>query len=108
MAQDIVGSKMPDSAAQQLKAPADNKKTGYGANGYRGASSDTDLSNPTQSAIAQAMLQCDLDAAKHPDLQKRTLAPGNVPVNSGTKGASAGPKIPGALIDNATDPVRKP
>ena len=34
MAQDIVGSKMSDFPAQQLKAPADNTKTGYGQNGY--------------------------------------------------------------------------
>ncbi len=40
MAEEIVGSKMP----------ANN---GYGQNGYSGASSDTDLSNPTQSAAAK-------------------------------------------------------
>lgn len=51
MAQDVV-SKMHDFVTDTLKVPADNTKTGYGQNGYQGSSSDTDLSNPTRSAMS--------------------------------------------------------
>jgi len=49
MAQEIVGSRMRDFS---IPEPADNTKTGYGQNGYEGASSDTDLKNPTRSAMS--------------------------------------------------------
>ncbi len=52
MAQFITGSKMPQFASDAAKTPADNSKTGYGQGGYMGASSDTDLKNPTRSALA--------------------------------------------------------
>jgi hypothetical protein len=52
MAEVIVGSKLPQFASDALKKPSDNTKTGYGQNGYMGASSDTDLSNPTRSALS--------------------------------------------------------
>src|SRR5665811_1347131 len=52
MAEEIVGSKLPQFASGAFKKPADNTKTGYGQNGYMGASSDTDLSNPTRSALS--------------------------------------------------------
>lgn len=52
MAEEIVGSKMPKFASDAFKKPSDNTKTGYGQNGYMGASSDTDLSNPTRSALS--------------------------------------------------------
>jgi hypothetical protein len=52
MAEEIVGSKLPQFASDTLKKPSDNTKTGYGQNGYTGASSDTDLSNPTRSALS--------------------------------------------------------
>jgi hypothetical protein len=52
MAQDVVGSKDPTFASDAGKKPADNTKTGYGQNGYMGPSSDTDLKNPTRSALA--------------------------------------------------------
>lgn len=50
MAEEIVGSKLP----------ANN---GYGQNGYSGASSDTDLSNPTRSAAAAELFPVDLKGA---------------------------------------------
>jgi hypothetical protein len=52
MAEDIVGSNMSDFPSDALKEGADHTKTGYGQNGYAGASSDTDLSNPTRSAMS--------------------------------------------------------
>lgn len=52
MAEEIVGSKLPQFASDAFEAPEDNKKTGYGQNGYMGASSDTELDNPTRSALA--------------------------------------------------------
>lgn len=53
MAEEVVGSKLPQFASDISKKPADNTKTGYGQNGYMGASSDTDpLKNPTRSAMA--------------------------------------------------------
>ena len=52
MAEVIVGSKLPQFASDAFKKPSDNTKTGYGQNGYMGASSDTDLSNPTRSALS--------------------------------------------------------
>jgi hypothetical protein len=77
MAEDIIGSKMPSSVAAQLKAPADNTKTGYGSNGYKGASSDTDpKGNPTRSAMAADFPVNLTGADSNPG---RVLAPGNVP-----------------------------
>lgn len=112
MAQLIVGSKMSDSVSAQLKPPADNKKTLYGQNAYKGASSDTDLKNPTQSALAAAM-PCDLAAAHDDDWQKRTVD--NTPFPSahgmakrGLDDGSPGGKIGGALTDNAGTVARKP
>ena len=55
MATDIVGSKEPTLASDAFKVPADHTKTGYGQNGYVGASSDTDLSNPTRSAMSVSL-----------------------------------------------------
>jgi len=53
MAEEIVGSKLPQFASDAFKKPSDNTKTGYGQNGYMGASSDTDpVKNPTRSALA--------------------------------------------------------
>lgn len=40
--------------------------------------------------------------------QTRTLAPGNVPTNPGTSGASPGPKVPAKLGMAEGQPVRKP
>jgi len=51
MAQDIVGSKLHDFVTN-TKVPTDNTKTGYGQNGFSGPSSDTDLGNPTRSAMS--------------------------------------------------------
>jgi len=75
--QNILGSKMSDSVATQLKAPTDNTKTLYGQNGYKGAASDTDLDNPTQSAMA-ADFPCDLAVAHDNDWQKRDVGKSNV------------------------------
>jgi hypothetical protein len=59
----VVGSKMPQFASDASKLPADNTKTGYGQNGYMGASSDTDLSNPTRSAMAVDLFPFDVKGA---------------------------------------------
>jgi len=69
---------MADSVATQLKPPADNTKTGYGANGYKGAASDTDpKGNPTRSALAVELFpNPGVGADANPG---RVLAPGNVP-----------------------------
>jgi hypothetical protein len=79
MAVDIIGSKMP-SFASDVKAPTDHRKTGYGENGYMGASSDTDLANPTRSALS-------VELFPNPQVvivdQTRKLAPGNVPNSYG-------------------------
>jgi hypothetical protein len=89
MAQDIVGSKMKDFPVIQ-PANRDNTKTGYGENGYSGASSDTDLKNPTRSRLAVAL-------DPNPKVvfvdQTRKLPPGNVPTAFGMKGAAKGPTI---------------
>lgn len=45
-------------------------------------------------------------AALDPELRK--VAAGNVPTHPGTKGASAGPKVPSSLAINEGQPVRKP
>jgi hypothetical protein len=63
MVEEIVGSQIPEFASDAFKKPSDNTKTGYGQNGYQGASSDTDLSNPTQSAMAVALPPVDLKGA---------------------------------------------
>ena len=63
MAEEIVGSKLPQFASDALKKPSDNTKTGYGQNGYMGASSDTDLSNPTRSALSVELFPVDLKGA---------------------------------------------
>jgi len=100
MTLDIIGSRMPDSVADQMKPPADNTKTNYGANGYKGASSDTDLSNPTRSAMAVA-LDPNPKVTSAADLT-RTLPPGNVPTAHGmtsrtADGGSPGGQIPATL-----------
>jgi hypothetical protein len=125
MAVNITGSKMPTfpnqqpkfyrgSVTQVRKGTPTPANTGYGENGYTGPSSlpvkasdglsDLDTSAPGGDAVKDALV-----AGKGADVshQTRTVG-GNVPTNPGTSGASAGPKIPGALIDNAADPVRKP
>jgi hypothetical protein len=85
MAVDIIGSKMP-SFASDVKAPSDNRKTGYGQNGYMGASSDTDLGNPTRSALS-------VDLFPNPQVvvvdQTRILPSGNVPDAVGMASARA-------------------
>jgi hypothetical protein len=110
MAQNIVGSKMPDSVAEQMTPPADHKKTGYGANGYRGASSDTDLSNPTRSAMAVA-LDPNLGVVQGAPLT-RDLPPGNVPdaygmgQNRARQSGGVG-KLPGAVLPPNGRPVKR-
>ena len=89
MVTQIVGSRMADFPPIQ-PANRDNKKTGYGQNGYDGASSDTDLSNPTRSALAVS-----LDPnpkVKFAD-QTRTISTKNVPTTFGMKGAAKGPTL---------------
>jgi hypothetical protein len=82
MSADIVGSKMKDFPVIQ-KASRDNTKTGYGQNGYSGASSDTDpVNNPTQSALAVDIYRgTDADTAKDEGkkFQKRDIADQNGP-----------------------------
>jgi hypothetical protein len=73
MAADIIGSKMKDFPAVQ-KANRDNEKTGYGQNGYSGASSDTDLANPTRSALAASLPLVDLEGLKKAEGEKRPIS----------------------------------
>lgn len=84
MATDIVGSNMRPFPVIQ-PANRDNTKTGYGENGYTGASSDTDLSNPTRSALA-------VNLDPNPRVvfadQTRDVGKGNVPDAYGMKGPS--------------------
>jgi hypothetical protein len=55
MADEVVGSKLEEFPGPFTNA-GDNTKTGYGQNGYRGASSDMDpIKNPTRSAMAVAL-----------------------------------------------------
>lgn len=89
MAQDVVGSKMKDFPAIQ-PANRDNTKTGYGQNGYSGASSDTDLKNPTRSEMSVSLFP-------NPKVvfvdQTRDVGTKNVPTAFGMKGAAKGPTI---------------
>lgn len=89
MVTQVVGSKMQDFPAIQ-PANRDNTKTGYGQNGYSGASSDTDLKNPTRSELA-------VNLDPHPTVkyadQTRTVSTKNVPTTFGMKGAAKGPTI---------------
>jgi hypothetical protein len=57
MAQDIVGSNMPDFASDALKVP--KPKRGYGQNGFNGASSDL----PGERTTSGFLPDCDLSAA---------------------------------------------
>jgi hypothetical protein len=61
-------------------ANRDNTKTGYGQGGYSGASSDTDLSNPTRSALAVS-LDPHPKVAVNDQLRKLTGTP--VPITFG-------------------------
>jgi hypothetical protein len=113
--QDIVGSKMPEFASDASKKSSDNTKTGYAQNGYQGASSDTDLSNPTRSALAVTLPPVDpavkspqtrdlsdksdgnrAAAPLHPDMKRQTAPSkvGDVTVGTlpATLGASAAPQ----------------
>ena len=88
MAEVIVGSKLPQFASDAAKKPADNTKTGYGQNGYMGASSDTDLKNPTRSAMSvelfgsvEDMLAKDKSGFKAP--QTRTVSAESYPLSFG-------------------------
>lgn len=101
--EDIVGSKLPTFPSQEKPS---NK--GYGEGGYAGSSSDTDLSNPTQSAMAKTFPKVDLDAAKHPDWQKRTVSDTSLPITFGMKAPSAGPKVPTSTTRDQANPMRKP
>lgn len=89
MAQDIIGSRMVDFPPV-LPANRDNKKTGYGQNGYTGASSDTNLKNPTRSALAASL-------DPNPKVvfvdQTRDVGTKNVPTAFGMKGAAKGPTL---------------
>ena len=89
MAQDVVGSKMADFPPVQ-PANRDNTKTGYGENGYSGASSDTDLKNPTRSRLSVSLFP-------NPKVvfadQTRDVGTKNVPTAYGMKGAAKGPTI---------------
>jgi hypothetical protein len=51
--------------------PANQDNTKTGQNGYRGASSDTDLSNPTKSKLSQQMPPVVID--KSAEKQKRDI-----------------------------------
>jgi hypothetical protein len=126
MAINIDGSKLPTfpnqqptyyrgSAKQVRKGTPTPADTGYGQNGSLLPSSltsvkatdglsDLDTSAPGGDTVKDALVTGKGADVSH---QTRTVG-GNVPTNPGTSGASAGPKIPGALIDNAADPVRKP
>jgi hypothetical protein len=106
MSQAILGSKMSDSVAQQLKP---SKKL-YGANGYGGASSDMPGEKPTTSGF---LPQCDLASAHDNEWQKRTIDATPFPsahglakraVDEGSPGAA----VPGKVSDNSANPVRKP
>ena len=99
---------MSDDVAEQLKPPADNTKTGYGSNGYKGASSDTDLTNPTRSAMAVA-IDPNPKVTSGADLT-RTLPPGNVPTAHGMTSRTVNDGSPGGQIGENGRPsvVRKP
>lgn len=91
---DIVGSKEPPfKVASDFAAPGpgDNTRNGYGQNGYSGPSSDTDLSNPTRSALSVALF------GPHPQVkivdQTRDVGKSNVPNAYGMKGPKPSAKI---------------
>ena len=89
MVTQVIGSRMVDFPPIQ-PANTDHKRTGYGQNNYSGSSSDTDLSNPTRSALAVS-----LDPnpkVKFAD-QTRTISTKNVPTTFGMKGAAKGPTL---------------
>jgi hypothetical protein len=90
MADDVVGSKLPQFASDAFKKPADNTKTGYGQNGYMGASSDTDLSNPTRSALSVELFPNAVADAKAAFDQAGLLDSGPGPFG---KGDPPGPKV---------------
>jgi hypothetical protein len=112
MTQNIVGSKMPDSVSAQLKAPTDNRQTGYGANGYKGNSSDTDpKGNPTRSALAQNLFpNPGVGADANPG--RVLAASGNVPdhpahaQNRARQSGGVG-NLPGAVLPPNHRPVKR-
>ena|SRR3974390_450199 len=101
-------------------------RTGYGSVAYAGPSSvgigesgsdglsDFDINPKTRDAVRDELASAGfkdkaLGAPVNPvaDLQRKIGTKG-YPINPGTKDASSGPKIPGTLIPNEAQPVRKP
>jgi len=89
--------------ARQHKVRVD----GYGDNGYDGPSSlppgqkisaDFNTKPPGGDAVLDGLIDGGGDDAT--DWQTRKLPDSNVPVAYGQKGASAGGKIPGSLVDD--------
>jgi hypothetical protein len=114
MSVEIVGSKLPQFASDAFKKPADNKKTGYGQGGYMGASSDTDLSNPTQSTMAADMEADVLSKAIARNVQTRTVSADQYPAAHGQVAQQDPAKVfnkatlPASTSKDETEPVRKP
>jgi hypothetical protein len=79
----------------------------FAVNGYGGASSDTDLNNPTQSDMAKSLPKVDVNAG---NVQTRTVSDKPQTPTFGAKRQTADSfgSLPKTLGNSQAEPVRKP
>lgn len=110
--------KDPNAGANKTPAPVDRDHS-MGRGGYGANASQTPSSIAPGKTVSQTGINIDapggdsvldaVKAGKSDNWQTRTVDSTPLPAAHGLKNQSnTGPKIPGALIDNAAEPVRKP